>query len=160
MVPLLIAVVALALLGGLAFALFGGDPPPGRATTARSPSASASPPPSPSPSFSPTPTPTQPPADPVQDAVAALQSIVTEGLQNGTISQHAADDIQKKLDDALEKYSEGDTEKAVEELEHLRDDLDHMVDHDEIAHSQVRRLDKAIEDVEEQMLLASPPEDD
>ena len=92
--------------------------------------------------------------------MAALQSLVTEGLQDGTISEHAADEIQKKLEDALEKYAEGDTEKAIEELEHLRDDLDHMVDHDEIAHSQVQRLDKAIEDIEEQMFLASPPEDD
>ena len=156
-VPLLIIVVVLALLGGLAFALFGGDRPPGLATAARSPSTSASPSASPS---SPSPTPTQPPADPVQEAVVALQSLVAEGLQDGTISEHAADEIRKKLDDALEKYSEGDTEKAIEELEHLRDDLDKMVDRDEIAHSQEQRLDRAIEDLEEQMFLASPPEDD
>jgi molecular chaperone GrpE (heat shock protein) len=158
---LLIVVVVLALLGGLAFALFGGDPPSGRNTAARSPSASVSPSRA-SPSLSPSPSPTssQPPADPVQAAVVALQSLVTEGLNDGTISEHAADEIQKKLQEALEKYAEGDTEKAIEELEHLRDDLDRMVDHDEIAHPEEQGLDKAIEDVEEQMFLASPPEDD
>ncbi len=161
MVPLLIVVVVLALLGGLAFALFGGDPPSGRNTAARSPSASVSPSrSSPSSSPSPSPTPSQPPADPVQDAVVALQTLVTEGLNDGTISEHAADEIEKKLEEALEKYAEGDTEKAIEELEHLRDDVDKMVDHDEIANSEAQHLDRAIRDIEEQMFLASPPEDD
>jgi serine/threonine protein kinase len=160
MVPLLIAVVVLALLGGLAFALFGGDPPSGRNTAVESPSSSPSTSPSSSPSSSPSPSPTQPPADPVQDAVVALQSLVTEGLQDGTISEHAAEDIQKKVDDALEKYSAGDTEKAIEELEHLRDDVEEMVDHDEIANPVRQHLDKAIEDLEQQMFLAAHPEDD
>jgi len=157
MVPMLIAVVVLALLGGLAFALFGGGPPPGGVATTRSPSPTSA---SPSASSSPSSSATPPPADPVQDAVAALRSLVTAGLQDGTISQHAADEIQRKLDEALEKYSEGDTEKAIEELEHLRNDLDHMVDHDEIENPEAQHLDKAIRDLEEQMLLASPPEDD
>jgi serine/threonine protein kinase len=161
MVPLLIVVVVLALLGGLAFALFRGDPSSRRNTAARSPSASVSPSrSSPSSSPSPSPTPSQPPADPVRDAVVALQTLVTEGLNDGTISQHAADEIQKKLEEALEKYAEGDTERAIEELEHLRDDLDKMVDHDEIANSEAQHLDRAIRDIEEQMFLASPPEDD
>jgi len=159
MVPLLIVVVVLALLGGLAFALFTSDPSSGGNGAARSPSASVSPSRS-SPSPSPSPTPSQLPADPVQAAVSALQTLVADGLDDGTISEHAADEIQKKLEDALEKYAEGDTGKAIEELEHLRDDLDRMVDHDEVAHSEVQRLDKAIEDIEQQMFLASPPEDD
>ena len=60
LVPLLIAVVALALLGGLAFALFGGDDPPDGAAASPSPSSSPSPSPSPSPTPSPL-TPRHPP---------------------------------------------------------------------------------------------------
>jgi hypothetical protein len=95
----------------------------------------------------------------VQDAVTALQSLIAAGVENGTISEHAADEIQKGLDGALEKYAHGDTQKAIDELEHLRDDLDHMVDHEEIENPEAQHLDRAIRDLEEQMFLASPPED-
>ena len=74
--------------------------------------------------------------------------------------RQAAEEIQKGLDEALEKFAEGDTEKAIEELEHLRGEVDELVDHDEIRHSQEQRMDRAIEDLAEQMFLASPSEDD
>ncbi len=157
LMPLLLGLVALALLGGLAFALFGGDPPPsaGEQPASRSPSVSPSrsrsSSPSPSPSLSSSPA----PVDPVQGAVAALQDVVTEGVNDGTISSKAAEEIQKRLEEAIEKYSDGDTEKAIDELEHLRDKVDELVDHDEIAHSEEQRLDKAIEDLAQQMFFAS-----
>jgi len=97
--------------------------------------------------------------DPVQEAVAALQAVVTEGVSDGTISEKAAEEIQKGLEEALKKYSDGDTEKAFDELEHLRDKVDELVDHDEIAHSQEQSLEKAIEDLAEQMFFASSDDD-
>jgi serine/threonine protein kinase len=154
MVPLLLGLAVLVLLGGLAFALFGRDPGLGSSAGSSSPSLSSSPSRSPSPSPS---SPSSPPqVDPLQGAVASFQAVVSEGVERGTISEKAAEEILKRLDDALEKYSDDDTEKAIEELDHLRDKVDELVDHDEIAHSEEQRLDKAIEDLAEQMSLASP----
>ena len=156
LVPLLLALAALALLGGLAFALFGGDRPSGLAgpTDSPSPSASSSPSPSQSPSASPTP----PPVDPVQGAVAALQAVVAQGLSDGGITDKAAEEIQKGLDEALHEFTGGDTEKALEKLGDLERKVDDLVDHDEIAHSEKQKLAKAIDDLAEQMSLASPSE--
>jgi eukaryotic-like serine/threonine-protein kinase len=157
---LLLGLAALALLGGLAFALFGGDPPPSAGDQTRSPSASvsASRSRSPSPS-SPSPQPSPPPVDPVQGAVAALQGIVTEGVNDGTISEKAAEEIQKRLDEALEKFADGDTEGAIKELEDLGEKVDDLVDDEEIAHSEEQKLDKAISDLAEQMFQVAPPGD-
>ena len=105
--PLLLALAGLALLGGLAFALLGGGDPPkslGSPSPSRSPSASPSPSPSPSP---PSPSPSPPPVDPVQEAAVSLQALVTEGVDQGTISEKAAEELLKGLDDALEKYRGG-----------------------------------------------------
>ena len=152
MLPLLLALAGLALLAGLAFALLGGDPPDDLgARPSRSPS--AAPPRSLSPSRSPSPS--EPPANPVQGAVASLQALVNEGVADGTISEKAAEEIQKGLDEALEKYADGDTEKAIDELDHLRDEVDELVDHDEIAHSEEQALRKAIEDLAALMFAAA-----
>ena len=150
LIPLLLALAALALLGGLAFALFGGDRPSGLAPPADSPTPSASS------SSSPSPSPT--PVDPVQGAVVALQGIVAQGVSDGTITDKAAEEIQKGLDEALHEFAGGDTEKALEKLSDLERKVDELVDHDEIAHSERQKLDKAIEDLAEQMSLASPAE--
>ena len=157
LVPLLLGIAALALLGGLAFALLGNDPPAGRVGPSDSPSPSASP--SSSPSRSPSPSPTPAPVDPVQGAAAALQAVVAQGVSDGTISDEAAGEIQKGLDEALREFAGGDTEKAIEKLGDLEGKVDELVDHDEIAHSEEQKLDKAIEDLAAQMFQASPPED-
>jgi hypothetical protein len=156
LVPLLLGLAALALLGGLAFALFGNDPPAGGGSP-DSPSPSASP--SSSPSRSPSPSPTAAPIDPVQGAVAALQGVVARGVSEGDITDKAAREIQKGLDEALHEFAGGDTEKAVEKLGDLEGKVDELVDHDEIAHSEEQKLDKAIEDLAAQLSLASPSED-
>jgi serine/threonine protein kinase len=156
LVPLLFVLVALGLVGGLAIALFGGDPPSGRAGPARSPSPSVS---SPSSSQPPSTSPTPPPVDGVQEAVDALQGAVAQGVSDGTITDKAAEEIQKGLDEALHEFSGGDTEKALEKLGDLERKVDDLVDHDEIVHSERQKLDKAIEDLAEQMSLASPSEE-
>jgi serine/threonine-protein kinase len=165
--PLLIAAVALALLGGLAFALLGGeDPPDGRASTG-SPSRSSSPSPSsPSPTSSPSPSPasspapTPPPADPIQAAVVALQDVVSAGVADLAISEKAAHEIAKGLEESLEKFAEGDAEEAIQKLEDLREKVDDLVEDEEIHNSQEQRIDSAIEDLAEQMVLTAATDED
>jgi serine/threonine protein kinase len=153
LVPLLLVLAALALIGGLAFALFGGDRPPGLARPADSPSPSASSSPSSSPSTTPT------PIDSVAGAVAALQAVVAQGVSDGTITDKAAEEIQKGLDGALHEFDGGDTEKALEKLGDLEGKVDELIDHDEIAHSEKQKLSKAIEDLAAQMSQASSSEE-
>ena len=159
LMPLLLALAALALLGGLAFALFGGDPPSVVVDPNGSPTPSVSPSRSRSPSPSSSPSPSPAPVDGVQAAVAALQGIVTEGVNDGTISAKAAEEIQDKFADALEKFEGGDTEGAINELVDLQEKVDELVDKDEVANSQEQKLDRAIEDVAEEMVVAAPPGD-
>jgi hypothetical protein len=96
--------------------------------------------------------------DPVQEAVAALQAVVTEGVSEGNISENAAEEIQNGLDDALDTFAEGDIEEAVEKLGNLEGTIDELVGSDEIAQSEEHKLDKAIEDLAEQMFLAASSE--
>jgi eukaryotic-like serine/threonine-protein kinase len=156
LVPLLLALAALALLGSLAFALLGGDPPSKPVVPADS--ASPSPSSSPSPSESPSASPTPPPVDPVQGAIDALQGVVAQGVSDGTITDKAAEEILKGLDEALHEFTGGDAEKALDKLGDLERKVDDLVDHDKIAHSERQKLAKAIEDLAEQMSLASPSE--
>ncbi|MGH2640969.1 MAG: protein kinase domain-containing protein [Actinomycetota bacterium] len=161
LVPLLIAAVALALLGGLAFALFGGEDPPDGATRSPSPSASSSPTDSPSPSSSsPSASPTPPPDDPVNAAVTALQDVVAEGVAEGRISEKAAQEIAKGLEESLEKFADGDAEEAIHKLEDLEEKVDELLEHEEIHQSQEQRIDGAIEELAEQMFLAASSDED
>jgi serine/threonine protein kinase len=159
-VPLILGLAALILLAGLAFAFFGGDRPSGPGKLAGSPSPSVSRPPSPSTSPSPSTPPSPAPIDPVQGSVAALQAIVAEGVDDGTISEKAAEEIGKKVNEALQKFADGDTEGAIKELEDLMGKVEDLVDHGEVERSQQQRLDRAIDDLAEQMFLAAPPEGD
>ena len=155
-VPLLLALAALVLLASLAYALLGADRPSGLAGPVDSPS------PSPSPSASSSPSPstssTPPPADPVEEAVTALQAVVAQGVSDGTITDKAAEEIQKGLDEAVHEFAGGDTEKAIDKLGDLRRKIEDLVDHDEIAHSEKQNLLKAIDDLAEQMSVALPAE--
>jgi serine/threonine-protein kinase len=158
MAPILALIVGLALLGALAFALLGGDPPAdGRANS--SPSRSVTSSATGSPSTSPSPTPSAVPVDSVDAAAEALRTVVADGVAAGRISPKAEEDILKGLDEALEKFAEGDTEKAHEELDHLEEKVDELLQKDEIHQSQEQRIDRAIEDLVAQMELASPSED-
>ena len=155
-VPLLLVLAALVLLGSLAYALLGPDRPPELVGPADSPSPSASP--SPSPSRSPSTSPTPLPADAVEEAVAGLRAVVAQGVSDGTITDKAAEEIEKGLDAALQEFDGGDTEEAIEKLGDLERKIDDLLDHEEIAHSEKQKLLKAIDDLGEQMSLASPPD--
>jgi serine/threonine-protein kinase len=152
-VPPLLALAALVLLGSLAYALFGADRPSGLAGLGDSPSPSASP--SSSPSGSPSTSPTPPPVDSVEGAVTALQAVVAQGVSDGTITDKAAGEIQKGLDEAVHEFAGGDTEKAIDKLGDLERKIEDLIDHHEIAHSEKQKLFKAIDDLAEQMSVTS-----
>jgi transposase len=95
--------------------------------------------------------------DPVQEAAAALEAIVAEGVADGSISEAAAAEIRNGLDEALGSFGDGDTEEAIERLGELGAAIDELVDQEEIHHSQERKLDKAIEDLVGRM---EPSEED
>jgi eukaryotic-like serine/threonine-protein kinase len=164
LVPILLGFAALILLGGLTFALFGGDPPSGLGPPAGSTSASPTPSPSTSPSRSTTPStspsPSPTPLDPVREAASALEAVVIDGVGEGNISENAAETIQSGLDAALEAFEGGDIEEAFDELRNLEESIEELVADEEIARSEERKLDKAIEDLAEQMSLASSSESD
>jgi hypothetical protein len=84
---------------------------------------------------------------------------VARGVSEGDITDKAAKEIQKGLDEALHEFTGGDTDKALEKLGDLEGKVDELVDHDEIAHSEEQKLDGAIEDLAAQMSQASPSED-
>jgi hypothetical protein len=142
-------------LGGLLFALLGDDPA-GSPAGSSSPSVTSSPTPS-----SPTSTPsTTPPADPVEAALEDLLAVVDAGVADGSITDEAAQEIRDRADEAYATFLGGDTEKAFEELGDLRGRVEELVDDGQVAHSQEQKLEKAIEDLGEQMSLASPSEGD
>ena len=84
---------------------------------------------------------------------------MARGVSEGDITDKAAKEIQKGLDEALHEFTRGDTDKALEKLGDLEGKVDELVDHDGIAHSEEQKLDKAIEDLAAQMSQASPSED-
>lgn len=159
-VPILLGIAALALVGGLAFALFGDDPvglgaPGGSRSSSATPSSPS--PSSPSPtasSASPTAT-----LDPVQGAMGNLLAVVDQGLSEENITPDAGAEVRGRVDEAYASFADGDAEKAIDELEELRDRVDELVEDDQIAHSQEKKLDKAIEDLIDQMLASTSDED-
>ena len=159
MVPLLALIVVLALLGALAFALFGGDPPADDRANG-SPTRSVSPSPTDSPSPSPSTTPSVVPVDSVDAAAEALRTVVADGVAEGRISSKAEEEIEKKLDEALEKFAEDDTEKALEELDDLVEKVEDLYQDEEIQQPYEQRIDRAIEDLAVQIELASPSDED
>jgi eukaryotic-like serine/threonine-protein kinase len=161
--PILLGVVvAVILLGVAAAALLGG---PDRASGDLSPTREteptrSEPTRSESPTSSPSPSETAPPADAVDAAVASLASVVEEGLAEGTISEKAAEEIGKHVEDALEKFAEGDSGEAITKLDDLESKVDELVEHEEIDHSEEQQLDRAIEDLAEAMFFVDPPADE
>ena len=160
--PLVAAAIALAMIGALAIALLGTPDPLTNSGASRSPSPSASPSPSPSSSPSPSPTasPEPPPPGPVEAALATFVSLVEDGLADGRITEHAADDIGKHLEDAMKRFEDGNTEDAVRKLDELESKIDDLLEHDEIAQSEENRLDRALEDLASAMIEAQPPDDE
>jgi hypothetical protein len=109
-----IALIASLVLAGLSRGPFGG-------LRRSSPTATAS-------STRPPPSSTPKERNPmsVQDALNNLALILTEGVSNGDISRHAANEIGKDVDQALRNYQKGDLEKALEDLNELGAKVEEM----------------------------------
>jgi serine/threonine-protein kinase len=154
-IPVLLGLTALALLGGLVFALLGDDPA-GLPAGSSSPSVTPTPS-SPSPPSTPSPT---PPADPVKAVLEDLLAVVDAGVAGGSITDEAAQVIRDRAEGAVATFRDGDSQGAIEELEELRGAVEELVDDGQIHNSQEQKLDKAIEDLADQMILLDPPESD
>jgi eukaryotic-like serine/threonine-protein kinase len=160
--PALLALALIVLLaaGGLAFSLTRDQTPTdaasadGRSGRSRASSPTLNPSPSPSPTNDPG------PVASVQDALAALQAVVTGGFDDGEISEDAARLIADGLGEAIELFEDGEADEAIDRLEELEGLVDELVDRDEIEHSQERKLDKAIEDLARRMYDAARAGDD
>jgi hypothetical protein len=98
--------------------------------------------------------------DSLESAVVALQAVVSEGLGDGTISEAAAREIEEGVEESLEKFAEGKADEAIRKLEDLEEKVDGLVDQEEIHHSQEQRIDRALEDLAQQMFFAASSDDD
>jgi polyhydroxyalkanoate synthesis regulator phasin len=96
----------------------------------------------------------------VASALAALLALVEDGVDEGRISEKAAGEIGKDLDEALKRFEDGNAEDAIAKLDDLESKIDGMIDHDEVAHSEEQQLDRALEDLAEAMFLAGDDGDD
>jgi hypothetical protein len=133
-VVLLAVLVALAVAAAL---LSGGSgSPSGRPTT---PPTSTSPPT------------TVPSALSVAEATSALQGLLAEGVADGDITSHAADEIGHGVDDATKQFGDGHVDKAVEKLDHLPDKVSEFEDKGEISNGFADQLDQAIADLADAM---------
>ena len=90
----------------------------------------------------------------------ALQDVVAEGAAEGRISEKAAREIAKGLEESLKKFTDGDAEEAIHKLEDLQEKVDELLEHEEIHQSQEQRIDSAIEELVEQISLAASSDDD
>ncbi len=92
----------------------------------------------------------------VQDALNNLALILAEGVSNGDISRHAANEIGRDVDQALRNYQNGDLEKALEDLNELGGKVEEMESKGEIGADRPTQIRQAISDLKAAM-QATPP---
>ena len=85
---------------------------------------------------------------------------MAEGVADGRISEKAAQEIEKGLEESLERFADGDAEGAIHTLEDLEAKVDDLLAQDEVHQSQEQKIDGAIEDVAGEMFDAASSEDD
>ena len=101
-----------------------------------------------------------PTSDPssVDEAVAQFEALLANGVESGQITDHAAADIQHRVQEGVREYLEhGDLEKGLEKLAEADQKVDEMVEKGEISSSEYAdSLHQAISAIRAQM-QASPP---
>jgi serine/threonine-protein kinase len=103
------------------------------------------------------PTSDQPPS--VAEAFAGLTAIVNQGVDDGVISDKAAEELFKGLEEINKKWLEGDVEGALEEIAKLDAKIDELASGGEItSQSVVNALHGGLDDLAEAMGITSPPE--
>jgi FtsZ-binding cell division protein ZapB len=91
-------------------------------------------------------------------AVVALQEVVAGGVADGRISEKAAEEIAKGLEESLERFNDGEVDEAIHTLEDLEGKVDELLEKEEIHQSQGQRIDGAIEDLAREMFDAASSE--
>ena len=87
-----------------------------------------------------------------------LGAVVFAGLDDGTISDRAAEQVSHDVEEAIRRYEDGEIDEAIGHLGGFGGAGRRARGPRRIAHSQERTLDKVIEELARQMLLAG--EDD
>jgi serine/threonine protein kinase len=108
----LLALLAMALVGGLILAS-GSRTPSDRSNA--TPSSSPSPAERPSGTTVASPTPVQPTT--IEVSVAQLEAILNQGLSQGELTERAAKEIEKDLEESLREFPNGSLDKALEKLD-------------------------------------------
>ncbi len=85
---------------------------------------------------------------------------MADGVADGRISEKAAEEIAKGVEESLERFTDGNTEEAIHKLEDLEAKVDELLEQEEIHQSQEQRIDGAIEDVAREMFEAASSEDE
>jgi serine/threonine-protein kinase len=102
---------------------------------------------------SPTP-PTRSPLS-VPGALDRLGLLITQGVTDGSVSQHAAGEIAKGVREAVKSYQDGDLRKALDTLDELRGKVGDLEAKGEVTSGRGGQLRQAISDLEGSM-QASP----
>ncbi len=95
----------------------------------------------------------------VAEAFAALTAIVNKGLEDGVISEKAAEELFKGLQEINEKWITGDAEEALAKIGDLDLKVDELAQAGEITAPQVvEALHGGLDDLAEVMGSTAPPE--
>ncbi len=132
--------------------------PPSHRASPTPPSPTPGPtPPSPTPSPEPTTPAPEPTIPSVPDAVASISGTLAGAQASETIDQHTADDVRGKVEDALRHYTEGDLDKALDDIQKARDKLAEDADHGKVALDVANALDRELRDLAAAMQASPPP---
>jgi eukaryotic-like serine/threonine-protein kinase len=106
----------------------------------------------------PTETPTSDQPSSVAEAFAGLTAIVNQGVEDGVISDKAAEELFKGLAEINKKWLEGDAEGALEEIGKLDEKIDQLASEGEITSADVvSALHAGLDDLAEAMGATAPP---
>ena len=103
---------------------------------------------------------TPPPETPlsVENAVAALNAILNQGMSNGDVSRRAGEEIARDVNGALKDYEHGKLDKSIGKLDKLQDRVRELANQGEISGDRPGQIRQGIIDLEA-ALRAAPPSD-
>jgi hypothetical protein len=94
----------------------------------------------------------------VSEAFDALTAIVNQGVLDGVISEKAAEELFKRLDEISKNWFEGDVDEALSKIDDLHGKIEELASKGEISSREVvSALHGGLDDLAEAMGAASPP---
>jgi serine/threonine protein kinase len=91
------------------------------------------------------PSPESPSAPTIEEAFGSLTGIIAQAAASGELDEHAAEELQKKLEEVSKELEKGDTEKAVEKAADMREKLDEAVEKGEVPESVAAQIGAGID---------------